>query len=213
MVVSAMQAIQLAKTGADAGRRQSGSAAQQTQGGAAQSLSMSQAETMMQHLVAEGWLEKSRKGYYSLSPRGLMELRQWLVATYNEENDEGRWVNRIKFCSACGDIVTVVSLFDPQLCCTCELIYIQGQRCGDRDCPGRLHEQCIRNSFRVQRAEKCPICRSDWPGDKYVGEKAVTSTEQDNPGRRRSTNAHGASNAAPAASQNNREQSDDENSG
>lgn len=119
MVVSGMQAIQLAKSAADGGRRQSGSATQQTQGSAAQSLSMSQAETMMQHLVAEGWLEKSRKGYYSLSPRGLMELRQWLIATYNEENDEGRWVNRIKFCSACGDIVTVVGVFLCPCCSAC----------------------------------------------------------------------------------------------
>ena len=107
MVVSGMQAMQLAKASSgDASRRESGT--QQSQGGAAQSLSMSQAEMIMQQLVEEGWFEKSRKGFYSLSPRGLMELRGWLVATYNDEIDEGRRANKIKFCAACRDIITVV---------------------------------------------------------------------------------------------------------
>ena len=107
MVVSGMQAMQLAKASSgDAARRESST--QQTQGGAAQSLSMSQAEIIMQQLVEEGWLEKSRKGFYSLSPRGVMELRGWLVATYNDEIDEGRRANKIKFCAACRDIITVV---------------------------------------------------------------------------------------------------------
>lgn len=110
MVVSGMQATQLARvSSADANRRQSGTQ-QQTQGGAAQSLSMSQAETILQQLVEDGWLEKSRKGFYSLSPRGLMELRGWLVATYNDEHDEDRRADKIKFCAACRDIITVVSI-------------------------------------------------------------------------------------------------------
>lgn len=109
-MITGMQAMQLAKGSAgDAGRRQSGNATQQTQApGASQSLSMSQAETMMQRLVEEAWLEKSRKGFYSLSPRGLMELRGWLVATYNVENEDGAWVNKIKSCAACGEIITAV---------------------------------------------------------------------------------------------------------
>jgi hypothetical protein len=109
MVVSGIQAMQLAKASSDSSRRESQAATQQNQGGAAQSLTMSQAETALKQLVEEGWLEKSRKGFYSLSPRGLMELRGWLIATYNE-NDEGRRVDKIKFCAACKDIITVVSL-------------------------------------------------------------------------------------------------------
>lgn len=109
MVVSGIQAIQLAKASSgDSNRRESNMDSQsQTQGGAAQSLSMSQAETVLRQLVSDGWFEKSRKGYYSLSPRGLMELRGWLVATYNEDNDGGR-LDKIKFCAACSDIITVV---------------------------------------------------------------------------------------------------------
>lgn len=112
LVVSSMQALQLAKVPADANRRESTAVQANgnttTQGGAAQSLSMTQAEMMMSSLVDEGWLEKSARGYYSLSPRGLMELRGWLVETYNDEDEEGHRARRVKFCAACKDILTVV---------------------------------------------------------------------------------------------------------
>ncbi|KAL5356178.1 Nse1 non-SMC component of SMC5-6 complex-domain-containing protein [Aspergillus floccosus] len=177
MVVSAIQATQLARApSGDGGRRESGAA---TQGGAANSLSMSQAETVMSQLVEDGWLEKSRKGFYSLSPRGLMELRGWLVATYNDENEDGVRMNKIKFCAACRDIIT------------------SGQRCAQRDCPGRLHDHCIRNFFRMQQAERCPVCKEAWPGDQFVGERAITMTERYQQGRRRSTNTQRQSTAGP----------------
>ncbi|KAL4947766.1 Nse1 non-SMC component of SMC5-6 complex-domain-containing protein [Aspergillus filifer] len=161
LVVSSIEALQQSKvSGVD--RRESGmtqatpTQGQSTQGGgAAQSLTMTQAEGVLKQLVEEGWFEKSRKEFYSLSPRGLLELRGWLVATYNDE-DGGR-NQKIKFCAACRDIITV------------------GQRCGNRDCPGRLHDHCMRNIFRVQKAEQCPVCRSPWPGDKFVGERAVAA--------------------------------------
>ncbi|KAJ5151718.1 hypothetical protein N7492_010013 [Penicillium capsulatum] len=161
MVILSTQAIQLGRASSgDANRRRSGNAeSQQTQGGVANSLNMKQAEAMLQQLLEEGWLEKSRKGYYSLTPRALMELRGWLVSTYNDAITP----NRIKFCNACGDIMTA------------------GQRCGERDCKGRLHDHCIRNFFRVQQAEQCPVCKREWPGDCFVGERAVTSNRRPNP--------------------------------
>lgn len=78
---------------------------------------MVQAEKMLKSLVEEGWFEKSQRGFYSLSPRALMELRGWLLDTYNDvdedENDdddgEGRPM-RIKRCFACKEIITVVSI-------------------------------------------------------------------------------------------------------
>ncbi|OJJ08909.1 hypothetical protein ASPVEDRAFT_419801 [Aspergillus versicolor CBS 583.65] len=158
MAVSSIEAIQQSKVNGE-NRRESGSATQGTQSGAAQPLNMTQAETVLKQLVEDGWFEKSRKGYYMLSPRGLMELRGWLVATYNDENEEGRRGNKIKFCAACRDIIT-------------------GQRCGNRECLGRLHDHCMRNFFRVQKAEQCPVCRAPWPGDKFVGERAVVTTGQ-----------------------------------
>ncbi|OJJ35988.1 hypothetical protein ASPWEDRAFT_172770 [Aspergillus wentii DTO 134E9] len=198
MVITGMQAMQLAKAG-DANRRESGAATQQSQGGAAQSLSMSQAEMVMSQLVDEGWFEKSRKGFYSLSPRGLMELRGWLVATYNDENDEGQRANKIKFCAACRDIITV------------------GQRCGNRDCHGRLHDHCLRNFFRVQQAEKCPVCKADWPGNKFVGERAITSTERHMQNKRRSMNTQRRSDVGSstqvASDDANEEENSDEDGG
>ncbi|GAD95769.1 DNA repair protein Nse1 [Paecilomyces variotii No. 5] len=180
IVVTGMQAVQLAKV-SNADRRES-AAMQLSQGGAAQSLTMPQAESVMKRLLEEGWFEKSRKGFYSLSPRALMELRGWLVATYNEEDDDGRRANKIKFCAACKDIITV------------------GQRCANRDCLGRLHDICMRNFFRMQQAEKCPVCKADWPHNKFVGERAITTTEQYQQGKRRSGNSQRQSNAVASAS-------------
>ncbi|OKL62105.1 hypothetical protein UA08_02146 [Talaromyces atroroseus] len=170
MVVSSMQAIQLAKASSEnnANRRESTNNAATNQGGAAQSLTMTQAESMLGRLVEEGWFEKSSKGFYSLSPRGLMELRGWLVETYNDEDEHGHRARRIKFCAACKDIITA------------------GQRCSNRECLGRLHDTCVRNFFRMQQAERCPVCKIEWPGDKFVGERAITTSERYMQGRRRS---------------------------
>lgn len=110
MVITPMQSLNIRSTN-EANRRRSANATQQTQGGAAQSLTMTQAENMMKHLVEEGWFEKSRKDFFSLTPRALMELRGWLVSEYNDEMEGGRRMNRIKFCTACKDIITVVCHF------------------------------------------------------------------------------------------------------
>jgi hypothetical protein len=196
MVLSSIQAVQLAKVSSSSN---SSSMENANQGGAAQSLTIPQAETMLARLVEEGWFEKSLKGFYSLSPRGLMELRGWLVDTYNDDDDEeGNRGKRIKFCAACRDIITVVSpllhLFsgEEKNVCVWMLTDGQGQRCSNRDCTGRLHDTCIRNFFRMQQSERCPVCKAEWPGDKYVGERAITTTEQYMQGRRRSGNTAAA---------------------
>ncbi|KAL4891436.1 Nse1 non-SMC component of SMC5-6 complex-domain-containing protein [Aspergillus ambiguus] len=166
MVVSAIEATQLARAPTAA---------------STQSLNMSQAESVLKQLVDDGWLEKSRRGFYALSPRGLMELRGWLVATYNEENDDGARLDKIKFCAACKDII------------------ICGQRCANRDCRGRLHDHCVRNFFRMQQAERCPVCKAAWPGDRFVGERAITTSEKYQQGKRRSTNTQRVSTAGPSS--------------
>ena len=111
MAVTSMQAIKLHKAPAEPGRQtQNGS---ETQGSAGQSLTMGQAEKMMKTLLEEGWFEKSIKGFYSLSPRALMELRGWLWETYNDldedEGEEERVPKKIKQCFACKEIITTVS--------------------------------------------------------------------------------------------------------
>lgn len=114
MAVTSMQATHLAKPPVgQRGETQNGAA---TQGSVGASITMSQAEKMMHAMVEEGWFEKSRKGFFSLSPRALMELRGWLMETYNDvgdddEEEDGERVLKIKLCYACKEIITVVSLF------------------------------------------------------------------------------------------------------
>lgn len=116
MAVTSMQAVALAKAPAEHRRQtQNGS---ETQGSTGQSLTMMQAEKIMKTLVEEGWFEKSRKGYYSLSARALMELRGWLQETYNDFDDEDEDGNevrelKIKKCFGCKEIITTVPASPP----------------------------------------------------------------------------------------------------
>lgn len=112
MAITSMEALRLCKAPVGSSREtQNGSA---TQGSAGQHLTMVQAEKMLKALVEEGWFEKSARGFYSLSPRALMELRGWLLDTYNDiedaEDDDDERSMRIKRCLACKEIITVVSV-------------------------------------------------------------------------------------------------------
>lgn len=120
MAVTSMQALKLHR--APAGNRAETVEGEATQGSTGQGLTMAQAERMLNSLVDQGWFERSRKGFYSLAPRALMELRGWLLETYNEprdddeEDEDEETVDRIKLCQACKEIVTVVRfppLFKP----------------------------------------------------------------------------------------------------
>ena len=108
MAINSMQAMKYAKP-PSADRRESRNGA--TQGSSGQGLTLMQAENMLKTLVDEGWFEKSRKGFYSLSTRALMELRGWLIETYNDpdDEDEEQQIPKIKQCIACKEIITVVS--------------------------------------------------------------------------------------------------------
>ena len=112
MALTSMDAVRLNRPpAADRRETQNGSA---TQGSGGQGITGKEAEKMLSTLVDEGWFERSKKGYYSLSPRALMELRGWLMETYNdlgdedEEEDHPR-VLKIKLCYACKEIITSVS--------------------------------------------------------------------------------------------------------
>lgn len=161
MALTSMQALKLAKpAGNDERRRDSGTQAQSQAANAG--LTMSQAEKVLAQMEAEGWFELSQKGFYSLSPRALMELRSWLVDTYNdmpedEEDDEEEDEHvKIKLCSACREIVTM------------------GQRCPDLKCNARLHNHCVQNIFRAQGGrQQCPTCKTAWTEPPAVGEKAA----------------------------------------
>ncbi|KFX89489.1 hypothetical protein V490_06990 [Pseudogymnoascus sp. VKM F-3557] len=162
MAITSMQAMKVAK--ADERRRQSNGDGEESQS-ADKGLTHGQAEKLMLSLVDEGWFERSKEGWYTLSPRALMELKSWLPATYNDPDAEaGEW-QHIKNCEACKGIVTM------------------GQRCSNVSCNVRLHEGCLGPFWRTRREEKCPKCKTPWKG-LWVGEKAVTTTEAYNRGRR-----------------------------
>lgn len=122
-------------------------------------LKHSEIERLLPSLVAEGWFEESEEGFYSLSPRSLMELKTWLVAAYNDPDVAPEAWQRIKFCEACKEVVTV------------------GQRCPERDCNVRIHDICTEAYWRMRRGGRtCPRCETEWTGNNYVGERAVTET-------------------------------------
>jgi hypothetical protein len=129
-----------------------------------------QAERTLASLVAEGWFERSKEGYYTLSPRALMELRSWLVETYNDSDDPEDW-QRIKLCQACKEIVTV------------------GQRCKAVECNVRLHDVCQAAYWNSRPSRKCPKCETPWEGKQFVGQRVETSTEEYLRGKRRSGGA------------------------
>ncbi|KIW81265.1 hypothetical protein Z517_04290 [Fonsecaea pedrosoi CBS 271.37] len=146
MCISGIDAIQVGRTPL---RRQ---ASEENENGAQSSAGMlgaKDAENMLHRMQSEGWLEKSRAGFYSLSPRALMELKGWLVDTYNDEDEDGNQKEKIKFCHACKEIITV-------------------------------------NFFRIHRSSRCPLCRTEWDGEHFVGEKAITTSESYQTGKRRS---------------------------
>ena len=57
----------------------------------------------------------------------------------------------------------------------------QGQRCPKRNCQCRLHDICTQSFFRVQKSKKCPLCKTDWTGNDFVGERAVATTAKSKP--------------------------------
>ena len=176
MAISSMQAIKLHKAPTE-DRRQSTQDGVETQGSVGQSLTMGQAEKMLKSLVEEGWFEKSSKGYYSLSPRALMELRGWLMETYNDIDDEEdeEVSKKIKQCFACKDIITTVSTITSLI--DHPLSRLQGQRCPKKTCSCRLHDICTQNFFRTQKSKKCPLCDTPWTGKDFVGERAAITVK------------------------------------
>jgi hypothetical protein len=162
MAVPAHQALHLHKL-PESDRRESGAATQQDTQTQNAGITMKEAEKVLNLLVSESWFDLSTKGFYTLSPRALMELRGWLIDTYNDGDndsdgsDQGHPHEKIKVCMACREIVT------------------QGQRCPDPTlrCPARLHAHCVGKMWRAQGGrEVCPNCKKEWKEPLPVGEKA-----------------------------------------
>ena len=167
MAVTGMQALE-AKV-RKPGRQSIGGEEPSTQA-ADKGLTSGEAEELLKKLCQEKWLDRSKAGFYRLSPRALMELRSWLVDTYNDNDDPDEW-QRIKFCEACREIITI------------------GERCADLNCNVRLHTICEQAYWNSRPSKKCPRCNTVWDGEHFVGQKAVTTTEEYLKGKRRSGGA------------------------
>jgi non-structural maintenance of chromosomes element 1 len=163
LCINEMQAIKLRKPT----QRNTQAGAEESQSQGDKGLKTSDVEKVLSGLVSEGWFEKSRAGFYSLSPRALMELRSWLVNSYNDPDAGADEWQRVKFCVACKEVITI------------------GQRCAERDCNVRLHDIC-QDAFWRSRDKKCPKCATPWNGKQFVGERAITTTEAYQRGRRKS---------------------------
>ncbi|KAK4226166.1 Nse1 non-SMC component of SMC5-6 complex-domain-containing protein [Podospora fimiseda] len=160
MAVDEAQALKVSRPPRDresaAHTQQNGENGDGSQAAVDRGLKHSEVLTLLTSLVDEGWLEKSQQGFFTLSPRSLIELWSWLVATYNDPDLEEDW-QHIKFCEACKEIVT------------------DGQRCSNADCTIRLHDICEGGFWRTKPDRKCPKCSTPWDGNHFVGERAVTS--------------------------------------
>jgi len=125
-------------------------------------MTKAQAEVVLQSLVTQGWLLKSRHGRYSLSPRTILELEPYLKSTFEDE---------VLICASCDRIVT------------------KGLSCFSPECRVRLHEHCYiarKNAVR-SRPFKCPSCSTDWSSQDLnkVGEEAVHEDSGRSKGRRK----------------------------
>jgi hypothetical protein len=160
MAIKQMDASQLARPK----RNRQSQAASLAEAGDAQSqaadtgITISEADAVLDALVADNFLALSHAKYYSLASRALMELDSYLKETYNEpaldEDDEP--TIRIRDCEGCKEITTF------------------GIRCDNRECGVRWHDQCANQYYRGKTGDsrKCPKCRTVCTGGMYVGERA-----------------------------------------
>jgi len=126
-------------------------------------MTKTQAESVLASFVAKGWLLKSKKGRYSLSPRALLELQPYLKSTYPDE---------ILDCTICFEILT------------------RGRACPRANCRVRMHSACY-EAYRRSNS-KCPACGEDWGrvgNDRVVdvGEAAAPKDEWPRRTRRSAT--------------------------
>jgi len=102
-------------------------------------MTKTQAEIVLGSFVAKGWLLKSKRGRYSLSPRTILELQPYLRSTYPDE---------ILDCTICMEMVT------------------RGVGCYTPHCQTRLHNYCF-TKYR-KRSANCPSCHENWSTDANV---------------------------------------------
>ncbi|XP_046863797.1 non-structural maintenance of chromosomes element 1 homolog [Xenia sp. Carnegie-2017] len=99
------------------------------------SISVSNAENLLDMWVKDKWLSKS-SGSYWLGPRAYLELQPYLKRIYHDY---------IVDCSICMNIV------------------LRGQNCVA--CDVKIHHHCAAKYFYQRILKKCPGCQIEWPHD------------------------------------------------
>ncbi|KAI9632787.1 uncharacterized protein MKK02DRAFT_41099 [Dioszegia hungarica] len=115
-------------------------------------LTKSAGDTLLSTFVARGWLAKSvKRGRYSLAPRAIMELDNWLLAEHEEY---------IQKCGRCSKTV------------------LSGVICANSECESHIHKTCY-TLLMTGRTPACPVCKKDFAtyDPKPLGEKAVNRVE------------------------------------
>lgn len=146
---------------------------------------------------------RNRNQWYTLAPRALLELSDYLKTIYDPEPDPEDSADApaekfIKTCHLCTEILTI------------------GQRCDDYDCPLRMHNPCAKVLFERTPEPHCPRCKKPWSGESPVGEKAASRLHIRRPGGGGARRASGMSRAADTPGEARRtsirrgEESDDE---
>jgi hypothetical protein len=79
----------------------------------AQGVSMTKtaAEAALHDFLREGWLEKSRNGFFTITERGLLELKGYITEMFTDmdEEESGGRVDKLRTCHACQEIITKVT--------------------------------------------------------------------------------------------------------
>ena len=68
------------------------------------------AEAALHDFIREGWLEKSRNGFFTITERGLLELKGYITEMFTDMDEEegGGRVDKLRTCHACQEIITKV---------------------------------------------------------------------------------------------------------
>lgn len=116
-------------------------------------LTLAEAESALEAFVQEGWLAKTPGGRFTMGVRGLVELNDMLQDAYNAPDEDDEEPMRVKFCKGC------------------QKVLMSGVRCPNVRCSCRMHEYCAEKVLGRER--KCPVCKKEWDGEAWVGEKAI----------------------------------------
>ncbi|CAK9785351.1 hypothetical protein CC85DRAFT_284575 [Cutaneotrichosporon oleaginosum] len=115
-------------------------------------MTQSAAQALLKALVARGWLATSERGRYSLAPRAMLELADYLRGEYDDY---------VRVCRRCNRIV------------------MTGVACAHQACEAHYHGYCY--DMVLERRTACLECKTSFEEVRPtpIGEKAVSRVQDD----------------------------------